>query len=72
MANNDLILSCQVKSCNKKLTLTNNFNCQCGNFYCIRHKFSFDHDCKFDYKNKQREILQKNLIKVVSDKVIKI
>lgn len=66
------ILRCSLSSCNKKLTLTNNFECECGNFYCIKHKFSLDHDCQFDYKNKQRNILQNTLIKVTTDKVIKI
>ena len=26
------ILRCSLSSCNKKLTLTNNFECECGNF----------------------------------------
>jgi predicted nucleic acid binding AN1-type Zn finger protein len=66
------VLRCNLSSCNKKLTLTNNFECLCGNFYCIKHKFSLDHDCTFDYKNKQRELLQKKLIKIENEKVIKI
>lgn len=65
-------LKCTLSSCNKKLTLTNNFECECGNFYCIKHKFSLDHDCTFDYKNKQRELLQKKLIKIENEKIIKI
>jgi hypothetical protein len=66
------VLRCQVPSCNKKLTLTNNFECHCKNFYCIKHKFSLDHNCTFDYKNKQRNILEKTLIKVTADKIVKI
>lgn len=66
------ILRCSLSSCNKKLTLTNNFECECRNFYCIKHKFSSDHDCKFDYKNKQKEFLQNTLKKITVDKVIKI
>lgn len=66
------VLRCQVSTCNKKLTLTNNFECECKNFYCIIHKFSLDHGCTFDYKNKQKNLLQKSLIKVSSEKVIKI
>jgi predicted nucleic acid binding AN1-type Zn finger protein len=66
------ILRCNLLSCNKKLTLTNNFECLCGNFYCIKHKFSLDHDCPFDYKNKQRELLQKKLIKIDHEKIVKI
>ena len=66
------VLRCQVESCKKKLTLTNNFECECRNFYCIKHKFSEDHDCVYDYKNNQKEFLQKKLIKIEYDKVIKI
>lgn len=66
------VLRCQVESCKKKLTLTNNFGCECGNFYCIKHKFSSDHGCTFDYKNKQRHILEKTLPKIAGEKVIRI
>jgi len=66
------VLRCSLSSCNKKLTLTNIFECECKNYYCIKHKFSLDHGCQFDYKNKQREILQNKLQKVVKDKVMKI
>jgi len=66
------ILRCSYLSCNKKLTPTNNFECECKNFYCIKHKFSLDHSCTFDYKNKQKELLQKKLIKIDHEKVVKI
>ena len=72
VSNESNVLRCQVPSCNKKLTLTNNFECHCKNFYCIRHKFSLDHGCQFDYKNKQKELLQKKLIKVSAEKIVKI
>jgi len=66
------ILRCQLDGCNKKLTLTNNFQCACSNYYCMRHKFSLDHGCKYDYKKQQRDLLQKSLIKINHEKIIKI
>lgn len=66
------ISRCQFTSCNKKLTIVNNYKCECGNFYCVKHRFSLDHECTFDYKNKQKELLQKNLVKISVDKVVKI
>ena len=72
MIDDSSILRCGVASCNKKLSLTNNFECECKQFFCVKHKFSLDHNCTFDYKNKQREILQKSLQKITKDKVIKI
>ena len=59
----------KLKSCNKKLKLVNNYESECGNYYCIKHKFSMDHDCTFDYKKKQQEILQKNLQKIEFRKI---
>ena len=72
MIDDSSILRCGFSGCNKKLTLTNNFECDCKHFFCIKHKFSLDHGCQFDYKNKQRELLQNKLQKVTADKVIKI
>ncbi|ADM11312.2 uncharacterized protein Eint_040210 [Encephalitozoon intestinalis ATCC 50506] len=41
-------MSC--RKCGKKLKLTNNYNCRCGNTYCIMHRFHDQHGCTFDYK----------------------
>ncbi len=56
MIDDSSILRCGFSGCNKKLTLTNNFECK----------------CEFDYKNKQKELLQNKLKKITADKVIKI
>ena len=38
---------CNVKSCNNKLNLANNFLCKsCNTFYCLSHRFDFSHECK--------------------------
>ena len=43
------------------------FDCKCGLSFCMKHKNSYQHNCKYNYKN---NIL--SLEKVVADKVIKI
>jgi hypothetical protein len=50
---------CALKSCNKKLTLVNNYECECSNHCCIKHKFSMDHDCIFDYKKNNNKYYKK-------------
>jgi predicted nucleic acid binding AN1-type Zn finger protein len=57
--------------CNKKLGLML-FTCQCERRFCIGHVQPELHDCTYDHKTKQRKELEKQLIKVVADKVIKI
>lgn len=36
--------------CKRRLKITNNYGCRCGNMYCIRHRFHDQHSCTFDYK----------------------
>ncbi|KAH9411670.1 hypothetical protein HK407_04g07780 [Ordospora pajunii] len=38
------------RKCSKKLKLTNNYGCRCGNVYCASHRFHDQHECTFDYK----------------------
>lgn len=41
-------LSCSF--CSKKLKITSNYTCRCGNVFCVRHRFHDQHNCTFDYK----------------------
>jgi AN1-type zinc finger protein 5/6 len=56
--------------CNKKLKLTA-FKCRCDYYYCDTHRYSDCHDCKFDYKKKGKELLEKNNPLVIHKKVDK-
>ena len=58
-------------SCNKKLGLLG-FECKCKLMFCSAHLTPETHSCTFDYKNEQSKKLEKTLIKVVADKVIRI
>ncbi|UYI27402.1 hypothetical protein J0A71_06g12710 [Encephalitozoon cuniculi] len=44
------VASMSCGKCGKRLKLTNNYSCRCGNVYCIRHRFYDQHSCTFDYK----------------------
>ncbi|WP_408611413.1 AN1-type zinc finger protein, partial [Bowmanella yangjiangensis] len=45
-------------SCRKRVGLTG-FNCRCGNLYCVLHRYSDKHDCKFDYRTAARDAIAK-------------
>jgi predicted nucleic acid binding AN1-type Zn finger protein len=52
--------------CNKKVVIA--ITCQCSKIYCIKHRMPEDHECTFDFKEKTRMILSKQ-IPIVSDKL---
>lgn len=47
-------------SCNKKLGIVLAFKCKCGNFFCSIHRYFNKHECTYDWKKAEREILEKN------------
>lgn len=57
--------------CNKKLGLLG-FECKCNLMFCSSHLNPETHSCTFDYKSEQSKKLEKTLVKVVADKVIRI
>ena len=40
---------CSVKSCNKKLKLTD-MECKCGHIYCQIHRLPETHNCEYNFK----------------------
>lgn len=57
--------------CKKKLGVLG-FECKCKLMFCSEHLTPETHNCAFDYKNEQCKKLEKTLVKVVADKVIRI
>ena len=59
--------------CNKKVGLLG-FNCICSGNFCASHRHADQHECKSlsDIIKKDREILAKQNIKVIADKLEKI
>lgn len=62
---------CMFEGCSQKLGLTN-MPCKCGETHCSKHRHSEDHDCKYNYKQNQKELLSSQMVKVVGNKVDKV
>ena len=62
---------CQGQDCKAKIVLSD-FACQCNKFYCSSHRHAENHSCSFDYRNAGTKGLEKNLVKVVADKLERI
>lgn len=58
-------------TCNKKTGLLG-FKCKCNHVFCSVHRQAESHNCKFDYKSMQRNIIMSNNPAVCSLKVNKI
>ncbi|CAK8536052.1 unnamed protein product [Lathyrus sativus] len=56
------------KSCNKKVSLLG-FNCHCENVFSKIHRYPEEHACKVDLKKIGRQILDKQNLLCVSDKL---
>ena len=57
--------------CDKKLKLTD-MKCKCDNYYCTLHRYSDCHDCTFDYKKFNKNLLEKQNPSVKFQKIDKI
>ena len=62
---------CQHSECKKKLMLSD-LACKCENYYCQGHKFATSHSCTFDYRAAADKVLEKQLVKTVSDRLERI
>jgi predicted nucleic acid binding AN1-type Zn finger protein len=59
---------CQMLSCKSKIMLSDQA-CKCTGFYCSQHRHSETHACTFDYKGDGKNTLEKQLVKVESNKL---
>ena len=49
------------------------FDCKCNNNkFCVKCRYPETHNCDFNYKTHQKNKLQKELIKVVPEKIVRI
>jgi hypothetical protein len=58
--------------CKKKLPIYFDNKCKCENEFCSNCLPSFSHDCTFDFKKHNRQILAEQNQVVKADKVLKI
>lgn len=57
--------------CNKKIGLLG-FLCRCKFNFCSSHRYPNEHNCFIDYKQLNKNILEKNMKKCIGDKIQKI
>lgn len=62
---------CNHDDCKKKLGF-DPIICKCGGMYCGNHRYPHVHDCTFDHKGHNKELLEKNMVKLTKSKLIKI
>jgi predicted nucleic acid binding AN1-type Zn finger protein len=48
-------------TCSKKVGLFG-IECRCGHLFCSKHRHPEDHECSFDFKNHDKDILKNNVI----------
>lgn len=64
-------MRCEI--CKYKINEITTYKCQCCNLnLCIKHRYTFSHNCNKDIKNTHKEILKQNNPVVIAEKVIKI
>lgn len=59
---------CNFLECSKKLLLSDQY-CKCGMRFCSNHRHFEAHKCTFDFRAKSDEILKKQLVKCVGDRL---
>lgn len=57
--------------CSKSIGLTG-IQCRCGYYFCSHHRYAESHDCTFDHQGFHRELLEKQILGCVGDKVDKL
>lgn len=58
--------------CNKRLNITNIYDCRCGKIFCAQHRYSEVHHCNYDYKTEGRRLLEQQNPLVQAEKLNKI
>ena len=53
--------------CNKKALVI--VTCRCGEKFCLKHRHSESHKCTYNYSESAKEILNKKLYKIETDKI---
>lgn len=59
-------------ACNKKLNITNMYDCRCGKIFCGQHRYSEVHGCNYDYKTEGRKLLEQQNPLIIAEKLNKL
>lgn len=58
-------------NCRKKVGLLG-FKCKCDYVFCSAHRHADQHDCQFDYKTENQELLRQQNERVAAEKIQRI
>lgn len=66
------MVKCSFNECKKRLSLVDeSIRCRCDHSFCAKHRDSARHNCTFNYKDMNREILTKKIdIDLTSEKKV--
>lgn len=57
--------------CRKRISLTY-IECKCGGKYCAKHRYANEHNCEYDHKKYNNELIRKNNPIIIKEKFEKI
>jgi len=60
---------CNFENCKKKLGIIS-YKCNCGSYYCRKHRYSWMHNCNYNFKEHGRIKLMEENNKIIADKII--
>lgn len=62
---------CSLETCSKKISLSQSVigKCKCGKIFCLNHRHSEEHMCKYNYQSEinKSDFIKKN--KCVNEKI---
>lgn len=59
--------------CTKKLSIIeSSLTCRCGQSFCLKHRDMIEHNCSFDIRKFQTDLLRQNNIPIIAEKIAKI
>jgi len=58
--------------CRKKLNLSQQVQCRCALFFCLRHRYPESHNCTYNRRKDWDEKLNKENPKIEAEKIKKI
>jgi hypothetical protein len=69
----NILMSKKCVYCKSKLKIVH-YNCRCSDSkkFCSKCRLPENHECDYDFQTNSKKILQKELIKVEYEKIIKI
>ena len=62
---------CNFSSCKGKLGHMP-YECKCGGQFCGLHQYGWEHECQFNFKKENKDVLASKMVKLERSKLVKI